>query len=297
MNAIRVSTLLVLATGIIAVSIIAFGQAPTPTGPIMRFTATTANVSGAGDTVKIDLLKWSTDADRDQFVAAWNLTAPTTAARGGAAGGARGEAARGGGGGGARGGGRGGDNADAGAAGAAPPPAAAAAPAAAADANAPDAAAQGQGQAQAGGRGRGGAGGGGGRGGAAPAAAAPRTPEGSLAAALQPSQTVGYLWTSESAGYSLKYAYKIQSAGGDRIILATDRRLGVWNDLWKPTGNATVTPYDFSVIELRFPAKGDGEGKTSLSGKVTIDTTANTIALDSYATQPVIFKGVKRVSN
>src|SRR4029434_1114196 len=127
MNAIRVSTLLVLATGIIAVSIIAFGQAPTPTGPIMRFTAPTANVSGAGDTVKIDLLKWSTDADRDQFVAAWNLTAPTTAARGGAAGGARGEAARGGGGGGARGGGRGGDNADAGAAGAAPPPAAAAA--------------------------------------------------------------------------------------------------------------------------------------------------------------------------
>jgi hypothetical protein len=295
MNAIRVSTLLVLAIGIIAVSIIAFGQAPTatPTGPIMRFTATTANVSGAGDNVKIDLLKWSTDADRDQFVAAWNLTAPTTAARGGAAG-ARGEAARGGGAGGARGAGRGGDNADAGAAAAAPPPAAA--PAAGADANAPEAAAQGQGQAQAGARGRGGAGAGGGRGGA-PAAAAPRTPEGSLAAALQGSQTVGYLWTSESAGYSLKYAYKLQGTGGDRIILATDRRLGVWNDLWKPAGNATVTPYDFSVIELRFPAKGDGEGKTSLSGKVTIDMTANSIALDSYAAQPVIFKGVKRVSN
>ena len=292
MNAIRVSTLLVLAIGIIAISIIAFGQAPTPTGPIMRFTATTANVSGAGDNVKIDLLKWSTDADRDQLVAAWNLTALTTAARGGAAGGARGEAARGGGAGGARGAGRGGDNADAGAAAAAPP--AAAAPAAGADANAPEAAAQGQGQAQAGARGRGGAGGG--RGGAAPAAA-PRTPEGSLAAALQGSQTVGYLWTSESAGYSLKYAYKLQGTGGDRIILATDRRLGVWNDLWKPAGNATVTPYDFSVIELRFPAKGDGEGKTSLSGKVTIDMTANTIALDSYAAQPVIFKGVKRVSN
>jgi len=260
----------------------------------MRFTATTANVSGAGDNVKIDLLKWSTDADRDQLVAAWNLTALTTAARGGAAGGARGEAARGGGAGGARGPGRGGDNADAGAAAAAPP--AAAAPAAGADANAPEAAAQGQGQAQAGARGRGGAGAGGGRGGA-PAAAAPRTPEGSLAAALQGSQTVGYLWTSESAGYSLKYAYKLQGTGGDRIILATDRRLGVWNDLWKPAGNATVTPYDFSVIELRFPVKGDGEGKTSLSGKVTIDMTANTIALDSYAAQPVIFKGVKRVSN
>jgi|SRR6185295_423486 len=52
----------------------------TPTSdPSMRFTATSANVSGAGETVKINLAGLSTDAERDQYVAAWTLTAPAAA--------------------------------------------------------------------------------------------------------------------------------------------------------------------------------------------------------------------------
>src|SRR6185436_10816670 len=58
-------------------------------GPIMRLSATSDNVSGAGDAIKIDLLSWSTDADRDQLVSAWMLTAPAAGA-GGGRGGARG---------------------------------------------------------------------------------------------------------------------------------------------------------------------------------------------------------------
>src|SRR5258705_463050 len=131
-------------------------------GPILRLSATSDNVSGAGDAIKVDLLSWSTDADRDQLVSAWMLTAPA-------------------------------------------------------------------------------AGAGGGRGGGAPAGP-PQTPESSLAAALQTAPTAGILWTSESTGYSIHYAYRIaQPDGGQRIILATDRRLGVWNNLWKPVGNATPT--------------------------------------------------------
>jgi len=118
-----------------------------------------------------------------------------------------------------------------------------------------------------------------------------------LAAALQTAKTVGYLWSSESAGYSLRYAYRLpQPDGSERIIFATDRRLGAWNDLWKPTGNATATPYEFTVIELRMNPKGIGEGKTSLTGKVTIDATAKSIALDGYTALPVVFKDVKRVN-
>src|SRR3989449_3862536 len=37
-------------------------------GPIERITATTVNVTGAGDPLKIDLLRWSTDAEREQLV-------------------------------------------------------------------------------------------------------------------------------------------------------------------------------------------------------------------------------------
>ena len=231
----------------------------------MRFTATTANVSGAPDSVRLDVLAWSTDADRDQMVGAWNLTAVPAAP------GARGAAA-GAGGRGARGGGAG---------------AAADAPDAAAGANAPEAA-----PAAAAGRG----GRGGGRGAAAAAAdTAPKTPEAALATTLQAARTVGYLWSSESAGYSLRYAYRMpQPDGGERIIFATDRRLGAWNDLWKPTGGASPTPYEFTVIEVRVTPKGVGEGKTSLTGQVTIDSAAKTIALDGYSALPVVFKDVKR---
>ena len=254
--------------GMITISLSMIAQTQAPTGPVMRFTATSANVSGAPDSIRFDVLAWSSDADRDQMAGVWNLTVTPNAGARGAAEGARGA----GGGRGARGGGG-------------QPDATAAANPPAADAGAAAAPA-----------GRGGRGGG--RGGAAPAAAdvAP-TPERALAAALQTAKTVGYLWSSESAGYSLRYAYRLQQPdGSERIIFATDRRLGAWNDLWKPTGGATATPYEFTVIELRLNAKGIGEGKTSLTGKITIDATAKTIALDGYAALPVVFKDVKRVS-
>jgi hypothetical protein len=272
-NRIRISHALpFVLLGMITISVLTIAQTtpPTnPTGPVMRFTATTANISGAADSVRFDVLAWSTDADRDQMVGAWNLTAVPAAA------GARGERGGAGGGRGARGG--------AGGAGAAPD-----ATDAAAGANAPEAA-----PAAAAGRG----GRGGGRGAAAAGAAdtAPKTPEAALAATLQAARTVGYLWSSESAGYSLRYAYRMpQPDGGERIIFATDRRLGAWNDLWKPTGGASLSPYEFTVIEVRLTPKGVGEGKTSLTGKVTIDAVAKTIALDGYSALPVVFKDVKR---
>jgi|ERR1019366_7811702 hypothetical protein len=78
---------------------------------VASYTATTANASGAPDTIRIDILRWSTDAERDKLIDVWNLKTgnPT---RGGSGRGGRGEAA---GGGAARGGaGRGGrDGSDA----------------------------------------------------------------------------------------------------------------------------------------------------------------------------------------
>jgi hypothetical protein len=254
----------------ITISVSTVAQTSGTTGPVMRFTATSGNVSGAPDSIRFDVLAWSSDADRDQMAGVWNLTVTPNAGARGAAAGARGAGGRGAGGGGAQ--------PDA----AANPPAAGANPPAAGAAGA------------AGGRG----GRGGGRG-AAPGAApeAAPTPESALAQALQTARTVGYLWSSESAGYSLRYAYRLQQPdGGERIIFVTDRRLGAWNDLWKPTGGAATTPYEFTVIELRLTPKGTGEGKTSLTGKVAIDAAAKTIALDGYSTLPVVFKDVKRSS-
>ncbi len=256
--------------GILTVAML--GRAQAPTGPVARFTATTNNVAGAPDSIRIDLLRWSTDAERDQLASAWtNPTAPAAAGRGG----------------------RGGRGA------AAPPPDPTLgqddpALAGAGDGNAPAAAAP----AAAGrGGGRGGAGGGrgGGRGGAAAAGAPPATPESSLADALGKTPTVGHLWSSEVAGYSVRSAVRLpQPDGSERIILVTDRRLGAFNDLWKPVGADAVSKYEFSVIELHLNSKGEGEGRVSLTGKVAVDAAAKTIALENYGALPVTLKDVKR---
>src|SRR5688572_15985562 len=246
-----------LAATALAVAALTVGgaQAQNTTAPIARFLAETAGLQSGPAAVRIDILAWSTDEDRSQFVNAWNLTAPA-GGRAGAAG------ARGGG-----GGGRGGR------AGAAP--------------EAPEA-----GAAPAGGRGaRGGRGGppGGGPG----AAAAPATPAGSLAAALQAAEGVGYLWSSESVGYSLRYAHRMtQTDGSVRIVLATDRRLGSFDGSWKPA-TGVANDYAFTVIELRLNPAITGEGRTSLTGRVSIDGAANTIALEDYAVLPVTLKNVR----
>jgi|GEM_PF-783821 len=320
-NTVRRGVLVFITASMFGASAFIIAQTPA-NKPVARFTATSDNVSGAGDTIRIDLLRWSTDAERDQFLAAWNMTGAPARGGGRGAGAGGGAPAAGGRGGAARGGQPGAaaqepttdpaspvnqgnpanpaNPANPPAGGDQTAPAAANAAGAAGGAAGGDAAAGGRGG-RGGGGGRGGRGGGGGggrggdaRGGAAPAA--PQTPESSLLAALQSGQTVGYVWTSESAGYSIRYAYRVAMPdGGERIILATDRRLGAWNPhLWKPAGSAPVTDYQFTVLELRLNRNGQGEGKASLTAKVAVDKEANTIALENYSAAPVVLKGVKR---
>ena len=208
-------------------------ETPASTDGVMNLTATTANVGGAPDAVRIEVLRWSTDEERDRLMAAWNLKLPAMAT--------------------------GGDGA---------------------------------------GRGRGNTGGRGGRGsgrGAPAAEQAPLTPEGALARALQETTTVGYLWTSEIAGYALRFAGKEANPdGSQRIVLITERRLGAVNQRWTPAFQGAPNTDEFSVIELRLNAKGEGEGKVSLTGKVAPDPGLHIVAIDNYDGLPVVFAKVRK---
>jgi hypothetical protein len=82
--------------------------------------------------------------------------------------------------------------------------------------------------------------------------------------------------------------------GSERIILITDRRLGAWNDLWKPAGTDSPNNYEFSVVELHLNSHGEGEGKVSLTGKIVADGAAKTFGLENYAALPVVLKNVRR---
>ncbi len=197
-----------------------------PAASVATYTATTANVSGAPDAIRINILRWSTDAERDKLMDAWMLktASPARGGRGGA------------------------------------------------------------------GRGAGRAGRGGGEVTPAPKPA----PEAMLARALQESSTVGYLWSREVAGYAIRFAGRVaDSDGTERIVLVTQRRLGAVNDLWKPAGGESPA-YDFSVIELHVKPNGEGEGKTSLNGKVAPDAALHMIALENFDALPVVFSRVQK---
>jgi hypothetical protein len=182
---------LVLA-GIMAASVLTNAATQTKVST-EHFTGTSVNVTGAGDALQIDLLRWSSDAEREQFIAAAEK----------------------------------GDK--------------------------------------------------------------------ELQSMLEKGQTLGYVWTSESAGYSVRYAYRTKMPDGtERMVIATDRALGSWNpQIWKPVGAVKGNEYPFTVLELRITPKG-GEGKASLLAKVIVDKAAKTLALDGYATAPVVLKNVKR---
>jgi hypothetical protein len=133
-----------------------------------------------------------------------------------------------------------------------------------------------------------------GRGRGARGAAAPLSPVAALTAALGKAPTLGYVWTNGITGYSIKYALRLALPdGGQRIILATDRRLGAYAPAWTPTSQ-TITDYDFTLIEIRLNANGSGEGKTSLTTRVAVDAEAKTIALDDYNQAPVLLQHIAR---
>ena len=153
------------------------------------------------------------------------------------------------------------------------------------------------GRAAAAGRGRGRAARGG-------AQAAPLTPEAALAGAIRRAPSIGYIWTNDVTGYSIKYAQRIALPdGGERIVLAVDRRLGQHTAAWQlaPASGGDAAPpaqtdYPFTVIDIRLDAKGNGEARTSLTSKVFVDKQGGTLALESYASAPVMLQKVRRAS-
>lgn len=113
-----------------------------------------------------------------------------------------------------------------------------------------------------------------------------------LLAVLQDMPRVGYFRTPNSLGYDIHYAYRTTlPEGGERVVLATDRRIGFWEAANQPRS----IDYPFTIIELRLNRDGEGEGKMSLATKITADKNTNTVVLENYDIQPVLLQAVRRV--
>ena len=130
-----------------------------------------------------------------------------------------------------------------------------------------------------------GRGGRGGRGGAPPP-----SPLAQLTTVVRGAPTIGFIWGDGPTGYSIKYAWRSVSAGGqERLVLVTDRRLGA-HVLPSPPIPDPAADVEFTVIEARLDSKGAGEARTSLASKVVVDTDAKTLALENDAAAPVQLK-------
>jgi hypothetical protein len=135
------------------------------------------------------------------------------------------------------------------------------------------------------------------RGGRGAAAVPPPSPLARLTTAIKAAPTVGFIWSDGPSGYSIKYAWRSSRTPSgvegspkteERVVLVTDRRLGANATSW-PSATSGADA-EFTVVEMRLDAKGLGEAKSSLTSKVVVDTVASTLALDGYATAPVLLK-------
>ena len=133
--------------------------------------------------------------------------------------------------------------------------------------------------------------------GAEPATEDPADDETDLETALQELQTVGFIWTDGSLGYSLKYARRSEEAGGgERIVLLTGRPLGRWDrdGPWRGSDGSGPASEVFTVVEIRLGADGKGEGKMSVSGPIEVDPASGSVTLADYASAPVHLRDVYR---
>jgi hypothetical protein len=119
--------------------------------------------------------------------------------------------------------------------------------------------------------------------------------EKALAETIQKAASLGTIWTNESLGYTVRYAYRdTMPNGSERVILATDGHPGSWSgQVWKPLHGSATVDYPFTLIELRLGRAGTGEGKMSIASKVVADDAAKTIALADYDTSPTLLRPVK----
>ena len=109
---------------------------------------------------------------------------------------------------------------------------------------------------------------------------------------LQDMPRLGFIRsTNGGLGYDLRYALKEKGEdGGERIVLATDRRIGFWEASRQPRS----IDYPFTVIEMHLNGDGEGEGKLSLATKITASKDKRTVTLENYELQPVLLQSVKR---
>lgn len=113
----------------------------------------------------------------------------------------------------------------------------------------------------------------------------------SLLDALRDRKSVGFIRTSTSLAYDLRYASQDLAADGRRrIFLATDRPVGYWEMVNQPPSLA----YPITIVELTIDAAGKGEGTLAVATRLTASGNRTRLYVQNYDVRPVLLKEVRR---
>jgi len=109
-------------------------------------------------------------------------------------------------------------------------------------------------------------------------------PDALLSAVQDLKPRVGYIRTSTSVGWDVRFARETVAADGSRrIVIATDRPLS----FWEAANHPRSADYAFTLAEIRIGPDGKGEGKLVPAAKIDFDADSNTLEVENYNVEPV----------
>ena len=112
-----------------------------------------------------------------------------------------------------------------------------------------------------------------------------------LLKALQKMPKVGYIRTTSTLAWDLRYARQSPlEDGGRRVVLGTDRPIG----FAEARNQGRTMDYPFTIVEVQLDKNDEGVGKILAGTKIFIDKN-NNLVLENYGQQPVRFNEIKKV--
>jgi hypothetical protein len=115
--------------------------------------------------------------------------------------------------------------------------------------------------------------------------------DGLLRALQKIKKPAGYIRSTGSIGYPLRFAREIPTSdGGRRIIVATDRPVSFLEATTQPR----TMDYPFMLIDVRLGANGKGQGKLLPLAKVT-ESEDHVVEIENYASEPVRLSEVREL--
>lgn len=108
--------------------------------------------------------------------------------------------------------------------------------------------------------------------------------------ALRRQDETGWIRTSQSLRWVLRYAREVETDEGRQLILATDRPIG----FREASRNARSLDYDTTLIVLNLNEEGRGDGQMLVGAELKFDEETNTLTVEGASNRPVELVNIRK---